>query len=170
MTKQGYFFTFIDEPQLTSHPPYLSYGPSHRLFQELQRQVHALLEKGAVEPADPSTPGVLQPPFPSPQEKRRMAPSDRSQHLQPPSADTPLQLRWRLYSVNPDRHGSGLLGDLKDAFFHISVAARHRKYPRFQIGPRHYHFKTLPFGAAISPYTSSPESPSRSGPSPVVTG
>lgn len=41
--------------------------------------------------------------------------------------------------------------DLKDAYFHITIAPEHRKYLRFTLGKEHYQFKALPFGIASAP-------------------
>ncbi len=36
--------------------------------------------------------------------------------------------------------------DLKDAYFHIQVIQRHRRFLRFAFGGKAYHYKVLPFG------------------------
>ena len=41
--------------------------------------------------------------------------------------------------------------DLKDAYLHIPVHVKHRKYLRFCIHNRHYQFRAMPFGLAIAP-------------------
>lgn len=41
--------------------------------------------------------------------------------------------------------------DLKDAYFHITIALEHRKYLRFTLGDDHYQFKALPFGITSAP-------------------
>ena len=43
--------------------------------------------------------------------------------------------------------------DLKDAFFHITVVERHRKYLRFAFQDGAYEFGVLPFGLSLSPRT-----------------
>lgn len=42
--------------------------------------------------------------------------------------------------------------DLKDAYFHISIAPSHRKFLRFTVGDCHYQFKALSFGLASAPH------------------
>jgi ribonuclease HI len=42
--------------------------------------------------------------------------------------------------------------DLKDAFLHVPIAPRHRRYLRFRVGERHFQFRSLPFGLTTSPY------------------
>lgn len=41
--------------------------------------------------------------------------------------------------------------DLKDAYFHVPIAQRHRQFLRFAYRGRHWQFKVLPFGLSLSP-------------------
>ncbi|XP_057685683.1 uncharacterized protein LOC130911993 [Corythoichthys intestinalis] len=41
--------------------------------------------------------------------------------------------------------------DLKDAYFHVPVAPRHRRFLRFAYRGRHWQFRVLPFGPSLSP-------------------
>ncbi len=43
--------------------------------------------------------------------------------------------------------------DLKDAYFHIQVVQRHRRFIRFAFGGKAYQYKVLPFGLALAPRT-----------------
>ncbi len=43
--------------------------------------------------------------------------------------------------------------DLKDAYFHIQVVQRHRRFLRFVFGGKAYQYKVLPFGLALAPRT-----------------
>ncbi len=43
--------------------------------------------------------------------------------------------------------------DLKDAYFHIQVVQRHRKFLRFAFGGKAYQYKVLPFGLTLAPWT-----------------
>ena len=41
--------------------------------------------------------------------------------------------------------------DLKDAYFHVPIARKHRPFLRFAYRGRHWQFKVLPFGLSLSP-------------------
>ncbi len=43
--------------------------------------------------------------------------------------------------------------DLKDAYFHIQVVQRHRRFLQFAFGGKAYQYKVLPFGLALAPRT-----------------
>ncbi len=43
--------------------------------------------------------------------------------------------------------------DLKDAYFHMQVVQRHRRFLRFAFGGKAYQYKVLPFGLALAPRT-----------------
>ncbi len=43
--------------------------------------------------------------------------------------------------------------DLKDAYFHIQVIQRHRRFLRFAFGGKAYQYKVLPFSLALAPRT-----------------
>ncbi len=43
--------------------------------------------------------------------------------------------------------------NLKDAYFHIQVIQRHRRFLRFAFGGKAYQYKVLPFGLALAPRT-----------------
>jgi len=43
--------------------------------------------------------------------------------------------------------------DLKDAYFHVEIAPKHRKYLRFAFQGVAYEYNRLPFGYSLSPHT-----------------
>lgn len=43
--------------------------------------------------------------------------------------------------------------DMKDAYFHIQIVQRHRKFLRFTFRGKAYHFQVVPFGLALVPLT-----------------
>ena len=51
-----------------------------------------------------------------------------------------------LHQIYPQLHqGDWMCAvDLKDAYFHIPLARKHRKFLRFVVGTTHYQYKVLP--------------------------
>ena len=43
--------------------------------------------------------------------------------------------------------------DLKDAYFHVDISPKHRKYLRFDFQGIAYEYNRLPFGYSLSPRT-----------------
>lgn len=41
--------------------------------------------------------------------------------------------------------------DLQDAYFHVPITPRHRKFLHFMVGTKHYQYKVLPFGLKSAP-------------------
>ena len=150
----GYYLPLEGVVPLTSSPPPgLGYSPGHPLFDETLRQLENLLSKGAVEPVADDSPGFYSRLFLVPKKTTEWRPvidlSALNKYMDPP--------RFRMESLGsilsgtrPDQWATSI--DLRDAFFHIPVAPRHRKYLRFSVAGRSFQFKALPFGLGTSPY------------------
>ena len=151
---EGYFLPFGDGlPPLTVSPPDMSYSSSHPRFQALLTQVEALLLKSAIEPVLAVTPGFYSRLFLAPKKSGEWRPvidlSTLNTFLEAPhfKMETVHSIMGAL------QQGLWCTSlDLKDAFFHVPIAPRHRKYLRFTIQGRHYQFRALPFGLTTSPY------------------
>ena len=150
--RDGYFLPFsVDPLPLTSDPSLLSYSCSHPLFQELTSQVQALLVKGAVEQTDFSL-GFYSRLFLVPKQNGDWHPfinlSALNRYLSSPhfcmgtarSVMQSLPLGAWCTSI-----------DLKDAFLHVPIARKQRKYLRLRIGGAVFQFRALPFGLTTSP-------------------
>ena len=150
--RDGYYLPFsADLPPLTSDPPLLSYSRSHPLFQELTSQVQALLAKGAIEQMDFS-PGFYSRLFLAPKQNGDWCPvidlSALNRYLSSP--------HFRMETARSVMQSLPLGAwctsiDLKDAFLHVPIARKHRKYLRFRIGDAAFQFRALPFGLTTSP-------------------
>ncbi len=97
---------------------------------------------------------VLQPLLPRSKEGRRLEAYSGSTAFE----FFPLQ-REVQDADDKNHHVSGPEGDwfvtidLKDAYFHIQVVQRHRRFLRFAFGGKAYQYKVLPFGLALAPKT-----------------
>ena len=119
----------------------------------LQEEVHTLLQKGAVDLVNPPlTPGFYSRLFLVPKKNGKMRPvidhSVLNQHLIVP-----------LFKMETNRsiRGSIHLGmwttslDLTDAYFHIPIFPKFRKFLRFVWEDRVYAFKMMPVGLSTAP-------------------
>ena len=51
---------------------------------------------------------------------------------------------------NKDLPPDMVMGDFKDAYFHIAIQSQSRKYIRFHVQGQTYQFKALPFGLSTA--------------------
>ena len=96
--------------------------------------------------------GLLQPPLSCPQTEQKMETNLGSNSVKPVledqflqdgnSGDDPVILTDR---------GMGNLAGLSDAYFHIPINQRSRKYLRFFLNNQTFQFTVLPFGLATAP-------------------
>jgi hypothetical protein len=152
--QSGYYLPFDgDSPPLTTSPIDLSYHKTHKLFQDLQTQVARLLEKQAIEKADPSTPGFYSRLFLAPKHTGGWRPvidlSTLNQFITPPHFKMET-VKSIISALQQDTWCTSI--DLQDAFLHIPVAPRHKHFLRFYVRGQAYQFRALPFGLGTSPY------------------
>jgi hypothetical protein len=119
----------------------------------LQEEVHTLLQNGAVEFVNPPlTPGFYSRLFLVPKKNGKMRPvidlSVLNQHLIVPhfKMETNRSIRG---SIDLGMWTTSL--DLTDAYFHIPISPKFRKFMRFVWEDRVYAFKTMPFGLSTAP-------------------
>ncbi len=98
-------------------------------------------------------PWLLQPVLSSPEEGWGFASYTRSAQAEL------LPLQRKIQDADAQEHsfpgprGGLVTVDLKDAYFHIQVVQRHRKFLRFAFRGKAYQYKVLPFGLALAPRT-----------------
>ena len=142
-----------------TQPP-LSYSPIHFYTREdqlqpLKRAAQELVDKGAVDilPVDlHNTPGFYSQLFLRPKPSGEYRPiidlSRLNNHIVCPKfkMETVQSIR---NSLQPGEWCTQI--DIKDAYLHIPVQARFRKYLRFTVDGVVYQFRTLPFGLSVAP-------------------
>ncbi len=124
----------------------------------LQQEVSSLLLKGAIEGVSSSDlhRGFYQPVFSSSKEGWGFASYTRSvQAKLLPLQRRILWIQFRILTLksilSQVQEGDWVVTvDLKDAYFHIQVVQRHRKFLRFAFGGKAYQYKDLPFGLALA--------------------
>ena len=62
-----------------------------------------------------------------------------------------LTIRRVLQCVKPGDWFTSI--DLKDAYFHVTVIPKHRKFLCFSLQGSHYQYNRLPFGYSLAPQT-----------------
>ena len=149
IVREGYLIPFKDQkPPLSSRPIDLSSG-----HPDLQGALQALLEKGAVERVhNPGSLGFYSRLFLVPKKNGSWRPIiDLSTlnsfvDIRSFKMETVTSIR---NSILPDHWGVSL--DLTDAYFHVPIHPRSRKYLRFCVKGQVFQFRSLPFGLATAP-------------------
>ena len=138
---------------LTLSPPVFRPPQDTQAWETLNTEVSSLLSKGAIEPAKQNTPGFYGRLFVVPKSSGGMRPvldlSALNRFLRPLRfrMETPSSIRD---SIHRGDYATSV--DLRDAYFHILIHPRHRKWLRFSWNGIQYQFKALPFGLAPAPW------------------
>jgi ribonuclease HI len=152
--REGFSLSFRERPRLSRSPTVQSASHDPVRQATLTTIVDDLLAKNAVEPVtDPSSPGFYSRLFFVPKKTGGNRPIIDLSQLNL-LLDVP---KFRMESVHSIRaslnQGSfGYSVDLRDAYFHILIHPRCRKYLRFTLGDRTYQFRALPFGLSSAPW------------------
>ena len=116
-------------------------------------EISSLLEKEAIEEADPSSPGFYGRLFIVPKSQGGFRPVldlsalNRFLRQVPFRMETPLSIRE---AIRPGDWATSL--DLKDAYFHVLIHHTDRKWLRFAWGNKVFQFRALPFGLSLAPW------------------
>ena len=139
---------------LVSKPPPFKPPSDPRASQSLDEEVASLLAKGATEAINtPSSPGFYRRIFIVPKATGGwrpvldLSPLNRFLEVKPFGMETATSIRD---SLHPGDWATST--DLKDAYFHILVHPRDRKWLRFVWKDKTYQFRSLPFGLAPAPW------------------
>ena len=149
LVRKGNRIRFLERPNLSPNPIFFQ----QPLSQHLEEEVANLLSMGAVEEIIPECPGYYSRIFLVPKKNGKLRliidlsvlnhfiyTETFKMETQRKVKDA-IQLNDWAFSL-----------DLKDAYLHIPIHHRSRKYLRFTLGGRVYQFKALPFGLSTSPF------------------
>ena len=149
LVRKGYRIPFLERPILSPHPVFFQ----QPLSQQLEEEVATLLSKGAVEEIIPECPGYYSRIFLLPKKNGKLrliidlSVLNHFVYTQTFKMETQkkvkdaIQLNDWAFSL-----------DLTDAYLHVPIHRRSRKYLRFMLRGRVYQFKALPFGLSTSPF------------------
>ena len=149
LIKRGYKIPFRERPLLYQDPVFFH----QPLSQQLEEEVANLLKKGAVEEIIPECPGFYSRIFLVPKKNGKLrliidlSVLNRFVHVQSFKMETQRKVR---NAISPNDWAFSL--DLTDAYLHIPIHYRSRKYLRFTLKGRVYQFKALKFGLSTSPF------------------
>ena len=149
LIKNGYQIPFKEQPPLSREP--IFFQQSQR--RELEEEVTSLLQKGAVEEIQPETPGFFSRIFFVPKKNGKLrliidlSTLNKYVFVQSFRMETQRKVR----NAIRQNHWAFSL-DLTDAYLHVPIHPRSRKYLRFTLKGRVFHFRALPFGLSTSPY------------------
>ena len=147
--RKGYKIPFIRKPFLSPTPVFLRQTESPALEEEVKE----LLLKGAVEKINPEDPGFYSRIFLVPKKNGKLrliidlSKLNSFLNIQSFKMETANKVRQ---SILPNDWAFSL--DLTDAYLHVPIHWRSRKYLRFCIKGQTFQFKALPFGLATSPF------------------
>ena len=151
--REGYHLPFRIRPKLARNPTVIScYVNPHR-NSYLVEALHQLITKNAIEIVqNPNSLGFFNRLFLVPKPNKKWRPKlDLSKlnlflKVEKFKMETPETIRTSL------QQGEWVTSiDFKDAYFHIPIHQRSRKYLRFHVQGQTYQFKALPFGLSTAP-------------------
>ena len=146
--RNGYRIAFLERPILLPDPVFFQ----QPLSQHLEEEVASLLSKGAVEEIIPECPGHYSRIFLVPKKNGKLrliidlSVLNHFVYTQTFKMETQRKVKD---AVQLNDWAFSL--DLTDAYLHISIHHRSRKYLRFTLRGRVYQFKALPFGVQGTP-------------------
>ena len=149
LVRKGYRIPFLERPNLSPNPIFFQ----QPLSQHLEEEVASLLSKGAVEEIIPECPGYYSRIFPVPKKNGKLrliidlSVLNHFVYTQTFKMETQRKVKD---AVQLNDWAFSL--DLTDAYLHIPIHHRSRKYLRFTLGGQVYQFKALPFSLSTSPF------------------
>jgi hypothetical protein len=120
--------------------------------QVLAEEIQSLLEKDAIEPVDPLSPGYYSTFFVVPKRDGGHRPILNLKPLNKFVVYKKFRMETAKSVLAYLRRGNWLASvDLTDAYLHVPILPSHRPYLRFGFQGRTYQFKVLPFGLTSAP-------------------
>ena len=149
IVKRGYKIPFVDHPPLSEIP--IFFQQTQNL--QLEEEINNLLQKRAVEEIYPESPGFYSRVFLVPKKNGKLRLiidlSTLNKHIFTQSFKMKTQRKVRNAI---QKHDWAISLDLTDAYLHVLVHKKSRRYLRFTVGDRIFQWRALPFGLSTSPF------------------
>jgi ribonuclease HI len=151
VVKNGYHIDWLENPPPLSNK--VIYTKLHNQGDLLQNEVQEMLQKGAIEQVQSSTPGYYSTFFLVPKKDTdQMRPVINLKALNKFVLTPTFKMHSPQSIIRMLTKDSWLASiDLKDAYFHVPMHPRHYKFLRFAFRGMVYQFKVLPFGLSTAP-------------------
>jgi hypothetical protein len=154
LLQEGYRLEFVERPNLTIFPVETSVPASREKFQNMQLLIHELLGKQAVERVrQPGSPGFYNRIFLVPKKEKGvwrlildLSILNKFLTVETFKMETAESIR---HSLRQDDWVTSL--DLLDAYYHVLIHPRDRKFLRFAFQGQVFQFRALPMGLSASP-------------------
>ncbi|MEL7079321.1 MAG: reverse transcriptase domain-containing protein [Cyanobacteria bacterium J06582_2] len=151
--RDGYEIPFSQPPPLSEKPfSMTSYQPNSEKAIALQDQLKSLLQKQAIEVVTEDWRGFYNRLFVVPKQEKEWRPVLDVSRLNKYVILTKFKMESPtsvLQSIRPFDWMSSI--DLTDAYFHVPIHPRSKRFLRFFIEGKTYQFRALPFGLATAP-------------------
>ena len=148
--REGYNLEFSSSPRL-SNEPLFHLNSKHP---QVALEIEAMIQKRALEPVvNPNTPGFYSRIFVVPKKTGGFRPVIDLKLLNQYLVKKPFKMETGQSIRRAMQKGMWVYSiDLKDAYFHIPIHPRSRKYLRITHQGQVYQFKALPFGVSSAPW------------------
>ena len=153
VVKWGYSVEFLTLPHLTTSVSDTNLSPQKEPF--LLKEIDEMLIKNAIEEVDPLTPGFYSTFFLIAKKDGGQRPIINLKGLNKFIQVKTFRMQTPQSVLSLLRQGDWLASlDLKDAYFHVPILHKHRRYLQFAYQSKIYQFKVFPFGMLSSPRVS----------------
>ena len=153
VVSRGYLLPFITQPPTTSIPVPIRLPADPVKADLLREEVAAMLVKRAIEPVhNDGSPGFFSHLFLVPKKNGSWRPVIDLSNLNAFVRCPTFRMESMASVTTALQQGEWTTSiDLKDAYFHVPIHPRSRRFLRFSLGGTTYQFRALPFGLNTAP-------------------